>query len=459
MRLLQMSFSGAVFITAAVLIRSVTVRRLPKRTFLILWELALIRLLVPFSVPSIFSVYTLLKTAAPGTESVYYILPAHGQPPAAPSVSVAGIVWCAGMVLSALFFTVAYVRCLMEFRTALPVENSEVERWQSLHPLRRPVAVRQSDRISAPLTYGIFRPVILLPKKTDWQNERQLQYILAHEYAHIMGFDAARKLAAALALCVHWFNPFVFLMYSLFNRDLELACDERVVRQFGEQSKAVYSLMLIDMEETKSRLSPFCSSFSKNVMEERITAIMKTKKITVFSLVLAGLIVAGTATVFATSAADGNRLSPEERDRMLNTEAEAAYGEETMLSYVDTRDGKTYYSVDGGETFEPLTDAEFEERFLVPDVEWWTCEEYEEWLEEEKIRLQSMLGEQGWTGGRGEFVWTQEVIDETVAVYEDILQDIKNGMMVSKRVDNDADMQIMYNPKDVELGTSEKHGA
>ena len=211
------------------------------------------------------------------------------------------------------------------------------------------------------------------------------------------------------------------------------------------------------MEATKSGLLPFCNSFSKNAIEERITAIMKTKKITIFSLVLACLIVAGTATAFATSAQAGNnRLSLEEQDRRLNAEAEKTYQEETMLSYVDTQDGKTYYSMDGGATFEPLTDEEYEKRFPTPDVEWWTYEEYKAWLEEQKIQLQSMIGERGWTGGRGEFVWTQEIVDETIAMYEETLQDIKNGIRISKSVDGDTDIQMAYNPEDIELGTSEK---
>ena len=141
--------------------------------------------------------------------------------------------------------------------------------------MKRPILVRQSDRISAPLTYGIFRPVILMPKKMDWKNEKQLQYVLSHEYVHICRYDTVTKLVATLALCIHWFNPFVWVMYILFNRDIELACDESVIRQFGEKSKSAYSLMLINMEATKSGLLPFCNNFSKNAIEERITAVMK----------------------------------------------------------------------------------------------------------------------------------------------------------------------------------------
>lgn len=298
MNLLQMSFSGAAFITAVVIIRAVAINKLPKKTFLVLWELVILRLLIPFSIPSMFSVYTLVthsisSTTLPEAGTDYNIPAMQGlfvttqgaeQPPEniLSSVSMWFIVWCAGIILIALFFVISYLRCLIEFRTALPVHNHYVEKWLAERPLKRPILVKQSDRISAPLTYGIFRPVILVPKKMDWKNEKQLQYVLSHEYVHIYRYDTVTKLIATLALCIHWFNPFVWVMYILFNRDIELACDESVIRQFGEKSKSAYSLMLINMEATKSGLLPFCNSFSKNAIEERITAIMKTKKINYF---------------------------------------------------------------------------------------------------------------------------------------------------------------------------------
>ena len=140
--------------------------------------------------------------------------------------------------------------------------------------------------------------------------------------------------------------------------------------------------------------------------------------------------------------------SREELDRKLNAEITAS--ESSLMSYVDPKDGKTYYSFDGGKTFEPLTDEEFERRFPTPNVEWWTYEEYAAWLEQEKVNLQSMLGETGSTGGRGEFVWTQEIIDETIAMYEGILQEIKEGKMYSKTVDGDDTLIMSYDPADIE---------
>lgn len=337
MNLLQMSFSGAAFIAAVVIIRAVTINKLPKKTFLVLWELVLLRLLIPFSIPSMFSVYTLVtrsisSTTLPEVGTDYNIPTMQGlfvttqgveQPPAdiSSSISMWFIVWCAGLILIALFFIISYLRCLVEFRTALPVHNHYVEKWLAEHPLKRPILVRQSDRISAPLTYGIFRPVILMPKKIDWKNEKQLQYVLSHEYVHIYRYDTVTKLIATLALCIHWFNPFVWVMYILFNRDIELACDESVIRQFGEKSKSAYSLMLINMEATKSGLLPFCNNFSKNAIEERITAIMKTKKITVFSLVLASFIVVVVGTAFTTSAQANNNNTTSEGQEYKTTNA------------------------------------------------------------------------------------------------------------------------------------------
>ena len=319
MNVLQMSFSGAVFITAVVIIRGAAIHKLPKKTFLVLWELVMFRLLIPFSIPSVFSVYTLAthsisSTTWPETGRDYSIPNMQGlfvatqgaeRPPAdvSPSVSVWFMVWCAGILLTGLFFVISYLRCLTEFRTALPVRSHYVEKWLGERPLKRRISVRQSDRISAPLTYGIFRPVILLPKKMDWKKEKQLQYVLSHEYVHICRYDTVTKLVAALALCIHWFNPFVWVMYLLFNRDIELACDESVIRQLGEKSKSAYSLMLIDMEASKSGLLPFCNSFSKNAIEERITAVMKTKKNSLFAICIAAVLIVGVTTAFATSAA------------------------------------------------------------------------------------------------------------------------------------------------------------
>ncbi|HBK59723.1 MAG TPA: peptidase M56, partial [Firmicutes bacterium] len=172
------------------------------------------------------------------------------------------------------------------------------------HPLRRSVQIRQSDRIKAPLTYGVFRPVILFPKKTDWTDETKLPYILTHEFTHIRRFDTLAKLVLTAAVCVHWFNPFVWAMYVLVNRDIELSCDETVVRTFGETMKSAYALTLIGLEEEKNRHTFLVNSFGKNAIEERIVSIMKIKKTSLMGILLALTLAIGMVTVFATDYAD-----------------------------------------------------------------------------------------------------------------------------------------------------------
>lgn len=138
-------------------------------------------------------------------------------------------------------------------------------------------------------------------------------------------------------------------------------------------------------------------------------------------------------------------------DQRMNAASDTTHEESTLMSYVDPADGRTYYSFDGGKTFEPLTDAEFEALYPTPDIEWWTYEEYKAWLDKEKVQLQEMLGQEGWTGGKGSFVWTQEKIDETIALYEEILADIQNGVMYSKTVDGQDDMMVSYSPADLAM--------
>lgn len=313
MSLLQMSFAGGILILAVIVIRALAINMLPKKAFNALWGISVVRLMIPFSIQSVFSVYSLMGSHAPGNGSqTIRVLPigASGQAipltssvlNAANAVSTWTIVWAAGVLVCAVFFSLAYWKCWKEFQTSLPVGNDFTENWLCVHQQRRRISIRQSGRFSAPLTYGVVHPVILMPMSTKWENTDSLEYVLTHEYVHIRRFDSIRKLVLIVVLCVHWFNPLVWVMYVLANRDIELSCDEAVVRLFGENAKAAYARALISMEETRSGLTPLCNNFSKNGIEERIIAIMKIKRTTVFSFIMTGLIVAGTATMFATSA-------------------------------------------------------------------------------------------------------------------------------------------------------------
>ena len=445
MSLVQMTLTGGAFILFIMAVRALALRRLPKGTFLALWEVAALRLLLPFSVPLPLPSGVLAPAghlpAAGGELTVgggsALGTPAAGIPAGTAPGAALPVIWLAGAALLAAYFTVSCLRAGKRFRCSRPDESPAVRRWLAGQKLHRPLEVRRSALVSSPLTYGILRPVILLPEGME-VGEAALACILTHEYIHVRRFDSAAKPVFAAVLCVHWFNPLVWVMYLLANRDLELSCDERVMDTLGGGERASYALTLIHMEEARSRgFSPY-NHFGKLAIEERIEAIMKYKKTTVPALILAAALVVGATTVFAASGKPGS--AP---DGAGFLGAGTLADDSTLTSYTDPKDGKNYYSWDGGKTWEPLTDEELRQRSPLADVEWWTYEEYAAWLENERVELQDMLGEKGWTGGRGEFVWTQEIIDETIAMYEGILQEIGEGKLYSKSVGGDTDCLLI----------------
>lgn len=207
MTILNMSFGGAVLIAVILLLRRALLHRLPKWTFLLLWAVALCRLLVPFTLPSQFSVYTgaalLLEQAeeAPAVPSdvqppvdydtvqegdwIVPVTPASASAVEAEPVSPLAVVYLAGVALCGLFFAAAYLWTLCRFWEAEPVESDLFLRWQEDHPTLFRVSIRTCGAVSAPLAYGLVRPVVLLPENTDCSDEDQLTYILTHEYVHI----------------------------------------------------------------------------------------------------------------------------------------------------------------------------------------------------------------------------------------------------------------------------------
>ena len=354
MTFLELSFSGAVFVLAIAAFRALTLRRLPKGTFVALWWLAAARLLLPVELNSRFSVYTLLEALRPKAAPVEPILPAAPvtpaalpvlivptQPAAAPMPQPAPapfpvwtVLWISVGLLLAAWFLIRYVRWRRRFREALPADCPGLDAW---FQLRRRVQVRVTDQITAPLTYGLFRPVILLPRTMDFTDEEALTCVLAHERAHIRRLDGLLKLALTAAVCLHWFNPAVWLLYVLGNRDMELRCDEAAVLALGEDSRERYALALIRLAE--KQCVPLCGFAHRNGMEERIKAIMSIKKKSLLACFIALALVLGITTAFATSAKPAETDGPysedfTDRDLYAQSSAEsAALWEETLAPY------------------------------------------------------------------------------------------------------------------------------
>ena len=317
MSILQMSIIAGALVTAVVLIRAVALNRLPKKMFLVLWGVVLVRLLVPVAIPinidignnaigSIAewvlpnsSAYLLVGNVTPNPAMDFSGIPgiATEQTAETPQGAVfwiaPTIIWLVGMVAAFIFFAVIFIKNHRTLRFATLIKDNDfLYKWLAEHRHIRPIAIMQSDRITSPFAIGVIKPRIILPKSMDMNDRQLLDYVLAHEYFHIKRFDAFWKMLLLLAVCVHWFNPFVWVMFVLANRDLELTCDEAVIRRFGATTKKAYAYMLISMAKQKGKFAPLYSGFSKNAVQERIVSIMKVKKSSVISVALAVVLVA-----------------------------------------------------------------------------------------------------------------------------------------------------------------------
>lgn len=376
--IVQMSVQAGVLIAAITIVRAVTLYRLPKTSFLALWGIVVARLLIPFSLTSKWSIYNLFgglleheEASAPAGEFVMVwsdpalVSPGTASGPAAatPVISPLTALWIGGMAVLAAVFAVLLVKNYRALRTAVPVEDHAViTKWREEYRLFRPLAIVRSDRVASPASIGILRPWIIFPQKMDLDNEQLTRYILVHEYFHIRRFDMLWKLLALCAVCIHWFNPLVWVMLALLNRDLELSCDEMVLRHFGGTERASYAHSLIDIAERGRSFSFMHSYFSKNAAEERIIAIMKYKKTSLLAVVLALALIVGVTTAFATSASEnedaGTFTSAPEIEYPINDNGQT-YGSAALARNYDERpDLIAAIGCDGQEGYIYKTDLE-----------------------------------------------------------------------------------------------------
>ena len=313
MPLWERSLVAGAAIALTALLRTVCGNRLPRRTYVVLWDLAIARLLLPFALPFERTPLSMLRDAfvppALMAQEAVRAAPPVLAAPAVQAVSEAAvqetlslplgrIVYVVVALLLAGYFLRAYRVSLRAFGEALPDDSPSVAAALRAFPLRRRVRVCVSGRISAPLSYGVLRPVILLPKGMDRSGDTVL-YVMVHELEHIRALDAVRKLLLTACVCLHWMNPLVLVMFLLANRDMELLCDAHVLARLGRSARRGYALTLLSLEERRSGLSPLVSSFSMTAIEERIIAMKNLKKMSAASAMAAALLVLGTGAALA----------------------------------------------------------------------------------------------------------------------------------------------------------------
>ncbi len=209
------------------------------------------------------------------------------------------IICLIGTILILLYFSCSYLISVRTFKKASDATDMYILNWLSDHKLKRKIRIRESNTISSPLTYGILRPVILLPVHEKKRNH--LSLILQHEYEHILHFDAIRKLIMLLIVSLYWFNPFLWIMCFMYNNDIEYASDEAVIKTKGVNYKKEYSLLLVHSAKSMEGHDLLNSYLSKNSMEERILLIMNFQKRTLLCKILSLITLIGLLTIMITT--------------------------------------------------------------------------------------------------------------------------------------------------------------
>ncbi len=188
----------------------------------------------------------------------------------------AACIWIAGMAVMFIYSAVSYLRLNYRISTATLLQDN----------------VYETDEINSPFVCGFFKPKIYLPVGLD---DKEREYVLRHERTHIRRVDHLIKPFAFLVLSVHWFNPFMWLSFWLMSRDLEMSCDERVVRELGAGEKAAYSAALVHLAMKRPILAGSPLAFGESGTKTRVKNILNYKKpaFWVIFIALAAAITAG----------------------------------------------------------------------------------------------------------------------------------------------------------------------
>lgn len=306
-------FGGSAMILMVLALRLFLKKHLPRGIFPTLWCAAAVRLLLPITVPTHLSVWNLLHTpaAAQANGVISDVLTPFpslaASSTAKPAADIAGIspmllVWLVCAILLAAYFVIGYTCMVRRFRGTRLAPQPSIDALLDRFRFSRDPRICVSNSRRAPLTFGVFRPTVLLPEDLPI-GDAQFQLVLAHELAHIRRKDCLRKLLLTVCLCLYWWNPLVWMMVWLANRDMELACDEAVLRALGPDCRKAYALTLLDMAQRNPKSAPLCSGFAKSSAEERIRAILSFKRIPAWVGICVSVLFVLTASVFTTQAA------------------------------------------------------------------------------------------------------------------------------------------------------------
>lgn len=292
LKILNMSFSASLLALAVFTCR-LLLKKAPKNAVVLMWALVGVRLACPFSLESPSS---LLPVGEVFSADSYYsenggqqgalpgfVTPADGYlTPMQTWAFFTSILWLAGAAAMLLYGIISWARLKRKLGEAVLLEDN----------------IWLCDHIATPFIFGLFRSRIYLPSNLG---EPDRQYALAHEKAHLSRRDHLWKPLAFLLLTVHWFNPVLWISYLFFCRDLELACDEKALRELGGQSKKPYSNALISCAAPR-RAALFCPvAFGETGVKSRVKFVLGFRKPALWVTAAALIVCAGLAAGFLTN--------------------------------------------------------------------------------------------------------------------------------------------------------------
>ena len=382
----NMSLTASVVILAVLAVRRL-LRRAPKVFSYALWAVVLFRLLCPVSVTSAVSLLgalgapaqersavtsvveyvpaDIVRNMAPAVtplpqepfpaepgENIISVAPSVTQPDAAPAsplsgpVAVLTLTWLMGIALLLLYSVISLLRLRRRLVGAVRLEDN----------------IYLADYIPSPFVMGLFRPKIYLPSTLT---ETERGYILRHEQYHLRRRDHVVKLLSFLALCVHWFNPLVWAAFILAGKDMEMSCDEAVVRELGEDIRADYSASLLSLATGRRIVAGMPLAFGEGDTGGRIRNLLNWKRpqpwiIAVCAVVCVGLIALCAANPKGSGTPTED--SPADRTETGQWPSVEAYVQQVMLSQTEAR----YYAenADGTASGQPhiaaVTDRKLE---------------------------------------------------------------------------------------------------
>ena len=305
LKIINMSISASWLILAVLILRLV-LKKAPKWVNVLLWGIVAVRLICPLSFESALSLIPSSETipldiemaakptidsGVPAINSVVnpvlssFAPPQHVLTSANPLqiwIPILNIIWLIGVGALLLYTAVSYWRLCRKVDTAVRYKGN----------------IFQSENVSSPFVLGIIKPRIYLPFNMNGQD---LEHVVAHEQAHIRRKDHWWKPLGFLLLTIHWFNPLMWLAYVLLCRDIEFACDEKVIKELGNEQRADYMQALVACSVNRRMIAACPLAFGEVGVKERVKSVMNYKKPAFWVIIIAVIICVGVAACFLTN--------------------------------------------------------------------------------------------------------------------------------------------------------------